>query len=540
MNDPHELALDPAQLDAVAQRLEQRCLEPEDYEVLKVMIETLSYLRQIVSEKAHSIQRLLRMIFGARTEKTTSVVPPRAPPAATGEAGPSAPENKPKRKGHGRRPANAYWGVRRVHVPHAQLHPGDPCPGCQKGKLRDTNRPAVLLRLVAQPPITGTRFDVQKLRCALCGQLYSATPPSEAGTEKFDPNVAPMIAVLRYGYGFPMNRIEQMQQDHGVPLPAGTQWELLQPHALELLPILEEHERQAALGQVVHNDDTTARILELETQIRKEQASAKDPEELRTGVFTTGIVAQVQAHTIALFKSGRQHAGENLQEVLDHRPSDLPPPIQMSDGLSRNKPPITPTIQANCNAHGRRGFVTVADDFPEKCSYVLETMRKVYVFEAQTRREGLSPEQRLRFHQQYSEPLLNGPEGLKPWLEDQFASRQVEPNSSLGKAISYILNRWEPLTLFLRKPGAPLDNNIDERLLKTAIRHRNNSLFYLTQNGARVGDLFMSLIVTCRFAGINPFDYLCTLRRFAHRLRDGPADWMPWNYKATAAALAST
>jgi hypothetical protein len=537
MKEPRELALNPAQMAALARRLEQRCLEPADYEVLKVVLDTLGYLRHIVREKAHSIQRLLRMIFGARTEKTASAVPRPGPPASTGE---SAPEGKKKRKGHGRRPAAAYWGARHVHVAHSQLKPGDSCPGCQKGKLCDTNRPAVLLRLVAQPPITATSFAVQNLRCALCGKLYSATPPPEAGTGKFDPNVASMLAVLRYGYGLPTNRIDQMQQDWGIPLPSGTQWGLVHEHALECVPVLEEFERQAASGQVVHNDDTTARILELETQIRHEQTTAEDPDELRTGIFTTGIIAQVQEHTIALFKSGRQHAGENLQDVLDHRPADLPPPIQMSDGLSRNKPSTTPTIQANCNAHGRRGFVTVADDYPEECTAVLETMSQVYAFDAQARREAMSPQQRLLLHQTYSDPLLNGPGGLKAYLDHKFASRQVEPNSSLGKAISYILKRWEPLTLFLRKPGAPLDNNIDERLLKTAIRHRNNSLFYLTQNGARVGDLFMSLIATCRLAGANPFDYLCTLRRFAHRLRDGPADWMPWNYKATAAALDST
>ena len=424
-----------------------------------------------------------------------------------------------------------------MRVPHSHLKPGDVCPGCDKGKLFDTERPAVILRLVAQPPITGTAFELQKLRCALCGKLYGATPPPEAGTEKFAPNVAVTLAILRYGYGLPMNRIEQMQADCGVPLPAGTQWELIQAHALELVPVLEEHERQAALSQVLHNDDTTTRILELEKQIKETCAAAADGEKPRTGIFTTGIIAQGRQHTIALFKSGGQHAGENLQDVLDHRPADLPPPIQMSDGLSRNKPRSTPTIPANCNAHGRRGFVTVADDFPGECARVLETMRQVYAFDAQTRREGMSDEQRLRFHQQYSDPLLNGPDGLKQWLESQFASRQVEPNSSLGDAISYVLKRWDPLTLFLRQPGAPIDNNVVERLLKTAIRHRNNSLFYKTENGAHVGDLFMSLIVTCRLARANPFDYLNTLRRYAHRLRDGPADWMPWNYQATVAAL---
>ncbi len=73
----------------------------------------------------------------------------------------------------------------------------------------------------------------------------------------------------------------------------------------------------------------------------------------------------------------------------------------------------------------------------------------------------------------------------------------MEPNSGLGKAISYMLRQWPALTLFLREPGAPLDNNLCERALKKAILHRKNSLFYKTLNGAEVGDLYMSLIHTC-------------------------------------------
>jgi len=534
MKAPCELDVDEARLDAVSRRLEQRCLEPEDYELLKVVINTVGYLRRVIMEKGHSIQRLLRMIFGAHTEKTDSVVPGRTPPG--GHAHPVTTRKK-KRKGHGRRGVGAYWGAGTACVSHQRLAPGDVCPDCGKGKLFDTARPAVLLRLVAQPPIAGTVFKLQKLRCALCGKIHGATPPPEAGAEKVAPNVAVMLAILRYGYGLPMNRIEQMQEDYGVPLPAGTQWELIREHARELAPILQEYERQAASGEVLHNDDTTARILELEKHIRQTRAEATAGEKPRTGIFTTGIIAQCKQHMIALFKSGRQHAGENLQDVLNNRPNNLPPPIQMSDGLSRNKPASTSTIQANCNAHGRRGFVAIADDFPQECTRVLETMRQVYAFDAHARRNALSDEQRLLFHQKHSAPLLNGPDGLKPWLESLFNSRQVEPNSSMGKAINYVLKRWNKLTLFLSHPGAPLDNNIAERILKTAIRHRNNSLFYRTQNGAHVGDLFMSLIVTCRMARVNPFDYLSTLRRFSQRLRDGPSQWMPWNYKTTAAAL---
>ena len=122
---------------------------------------------------------------------------------------------------------------------------------------------------------------------------------------------------------------------------------------------------------------------------------------------------------------------------------------------------------------------------------------------------------------------------LKGWAQAQLDDRTVEPNSGLGKAIAYLNNHWEKLTLFLRIAGAPLDNNICERALKKAILHRKNALFYRTPNGARVGDVFMSLIHTCQLNGVNPFDYLTELQQHAGALARNPGDWMPWNYQAT-------
>ena len=120
---------------------------------------------------------------------------------------------------------------------------------------------------------------------------------------------------------------------------------------------------------------------------------------------------------------------------------------------------------------------------------------------------------------------------LHTWLARQFDDRLVEPNSGLGQAISYLLKHWEKLTLFLRQPGAPLDNNTCERALKRAILHRKNSLFYKTFNGAHVGDVFMSLIHTCHLCGADAFDYLTQLQEHAESLSSDPSRWMPWNYR---------
>ncbi len=109
-------------------------------------------------------------------------------------------------------------------------------------------------------------------------------------------------------------------------------------------------------------------------------------------------------------------------------------------------------------------------------------------------------------------------EKLHAWLQTQFDESKEEPNSGLGEAIRYLLKHWERLTLFLRQAGAPLDNNIAERGLKKAILHRKNSLFYKTQNGAQVGDLFMSLIHTCELCDANPLDYLTALQKHSAEL----------------------
>jgi len=214
--------------------------------------------------------------------------------------------------------------------------------------------------------------------------------------------------------------------------------------------------------------------------------------------------------------------------VLALRATELEAPIQMCDALSRNMPRDLKTILANCLAHARRNFVDLAELFPDECRYVLEALKVVYKNEAHARQENLTPQARLEFHQAHSGPIMDD---LKAWLKRQFDDRLVEPNSPLGGAITYMQNHWEKLTLFLRKAGAPLDNNVCERALKKAILHRKNSLFYKTCNGALVGDILMSLIYTCELCGANPFDYLTELQRHAEEVSSNPQDWMPWNYR---------
>jgi len=470
-------------------------------------------LSESESEKLkEALHALAGMLPAPRsTEKTSTVLPPADPPKQ---------QAKEKAKGHGRNGASSYTGAKKVTVPHPTLHTGDHCPGCEKGKVYPQKEPRALVRVVGQAPLAATVYELDRLRCNLCGEVFTAPEPEGVGPEKYDETTAAMIALLKYGSGMPFYRLEKLEDLLGIPLPASTQWEIVEEEAEVIKAARDELIRQAAQGEVLHNDDTGMRVLSM----------VREASDDRTGVFTSGIVSTNQGQRIALYFTGRQHAGENLRDVLQHRVKDLNTPIQMCDALSRNTPKLTDGAEillALCLAHGRRQFVEVAANFPESCRYVLETLGDVYKYDAEARAAKLSPEQRLVFHQQHSAPLM---EKLHHWLEAQFALKQVEPNSGLGQAIKYLLRHWKGLTVFLREAGAPLDNNICERALKRAVLHRKNALFYRTLHGSEVGDLFMSLIHTCELAGANAFDYLTELQQHPRELADNPSAWMPWNY----------
>lgn len=378
-------------------------------------------------------------------------------------------------------------------------------------------------------------YYLQKLRCNLCGKVFTAPAPEAVGEEKYDATVGSTIALLKYGSGMPFNRLERLQGTVGIPLPASTQWDIIHALAEHAEPAFEELIRDAAQGEGVYNDDTVTRILECMGKRAREAARYESSAKIgkkkaadRKGLFTSGIVSTRAGRRIALFFSGHQHAGENLKDVLSRRAADLEAPIQMCDALSRNVPEELETILANCLAHRRRQFVDVADRFPQECRHVLEAIAVIYRNDALARQRNLSPQARLELHQVESGPAMTE---LKAWLARQFEDRLVEPNSALGEAITYMFRHWEPLTLFLRKAGAPLDNNICERVLKKAILHRKNALFYKTPRGAHVGDLFMSLIHTCELCEVNAFEYLTELERHSPKVASNPSGWMPWNYR---------
>jgi transposase len=532
---------------------------------LEEIVCTCVWLVFALQETTMTLQRLRRLLFGTSLKASpgpqessessqvggdetiaSGVLETEAfgSTVTAGEAPPEPSQNPERatptgghRPGTGRLGAVAYAGATRIECRHEELAVGQRCPVCGQGNLYAL--PAgVEIRIDGNALLNAMHYELEKLRCSACGEIFTAGLPAEVGEEKYSAQARAVLAVSRYYLGVPGYRLQGYQAMLGVPVPDATQWDQIEVVGDCAYRVFAQMEREAAQGEVIFQDDTAVRILSLMQENRALFAQAKRqglsaPKE-RTGMHTTALAVQVGEHIAILYYSSRQHAGENLQKLLEKRQAGLAKPLAMSDALSSNEvADEAALIRCHCLAHGRRKFSDLEAVFPHECQVVLEVLSQVFDHDEQARKEQLSPQARLAYHQAQSQALM---EGLKGWLATQIDEHLVEPNSALGKAIGYMQNHWETLTRFLSVPGAPLENNLAERALKLFIRQRNNSLFYKTPHSAYLASVLTSLIATCLYAGVNAVAYLVALQEHRREVFVDPAAWLPWAYAASRAS----
>jgi transposase len=551
MKRPQEVELSREDGEALMKRLEGNALTAEDRHVLGQILRWYFWLLFTLQEAKLSLKRLRVMLFGAKLTKRHGGAPGESPTTGGSDGGrrvgllaaggqttaADANDHQPSpgghRPGHGRQGAEAYVGAERVECRHEALAVGERCPVCGLGRLYKVP-PGVELRIDGNALLSAIRYELAKLRCSACGQVFTASLPEEAGQERYSPRARAVLAVSRYYLGVPLYRLEGYQAMVGVPVSDATQWDQIEGVADCAYPVFEHLQVLAAQGEVIYQDDTSVRILSLLKENRQAEAQAhgQSPPSERTGMYTTGLVVQVGERTICLYISGRSHAGENLEVLLTHRDADQGKPIVMSDALAANTADEAALIRCHCLAHGRRKFSELEEVWPEECAVVIEALKQVFDHEEEARVQQMNATERLAYHQAYSGPIM---EALKQWLDTQFEERLVEPNSSLGKAIAYLRGHWETLTRFLQVERAPLDTNIVERALKLIIRQRKNSLFYATEHSAYIASMLTSLIATCLHAGVNALEYLVALQEHRAAVFGDPAAWLPWNYHANLA-----
>jgi transposase len=544
MKRPEEVMLSREDGEALIERIERNALSAEDQRVLVKVLTFYFWLLFALREAKLSLRRLKALVFGEKPKK-------REPPSSGGttgdgstggklEAAPGGPEvagaeptqEKSRPPGHGCHGADVYRAAQTVACRHEELAVGERCPACGRGHLYRLP-PGVEMRLDGHALLSAVRYEVEKLRCSACGQIFTASLPVEAGPEKYRARARAVLALARYYLGVPWYRLESFQALVGIPVSDATQWDLVELVGDCAHPIFKYLEKLAAQGDVIYQDDTLGRVLTLieENQKAAAQATATGAVPARTGMQTTALIVQVGAQRICLYYTGRQHAGENLDALLAKREPHRDKPLVMSDALSSNKAAETQLIRCHCLAHGRRKFSDLDEVFPAESAVVVEALKLVFDHDKAARREQLSAHERLAYHQAKSGPIM---EALQKWLAQQTEERLVEPNSSLGKAIGYLLGHWPTLTRFLTVPGAPLDNNVAERALKLCIRQRKNSLFYATEHSAYIASVLTSVIATCLQAGVNALEYLVAVQEHRQEVFANPGAWLPWNYPAAA------
>lgn len=382
------------------------------------------------------------------------------------------------------------------------------------------------MRITGGPLLTTTVYKTEKLRCNLCLTVFEAAlPPGVRDTPRYDNRALAIMVLSKYFLATPFNRSREFQANLGIPLPASTcaekvflAWQMLGPLFLYL-------SYQAAQADKIGFDDTRIKVL----SFMKENQDRKDDPEFRRGYHTSVFVASTGELKVVLFRTGRQHAGENYRDLLAMREEGLKAPLAVSDGLECYFPHKATSIDVRCSSHARRKFYELEKVHPVLHEKALDLFGAIYKNNADAIK--LSPEERLAHHREHSRRPLNE---LVDLVENE--AEKLEPSSDEFKACDYLIKNWNQITSFMRIPGAPLDTNEEERMAKQVIKVRKSSLFFKTAQGAHMGDDFMGLIETCRANDVNVFDYLVWALDNHNELPRAPMNFTPWDFKRQGAS----
>jgi hypothetical protein len=380
------------------------------------------------------------------------------------DAQPKGDKGKPQRDNHGRRGAAALPDLIHEQHRHHDLTLGCPCPSCERGRLYRFF-PRTFVTISGQAPFAGHRHEVERLQCNVCGDVFEAALPDKlvadgVGNGKlYSYSAHSTVVMLKYLGVMPWHRQQTLQAAMGIMVPDACMWDMCETLSSVVRPVVCAIQGLAAASPLLYGDDTTARIFDLTAEIKTNRKTGKDTE--RTGCHTTAVIAQLTGgQRVAVFRVGIQHSGELMDQILANRPPGLPVPIVVGDASSSNNVTVCAVHMCGCNAHALRRFKALEDNHPNELRDILAAYRAVYKHDEYTKAQQMDDAQRLAYHRAHSRPVFN-----KMCLDAQalFDERKVEPNSSLGADLNYLLNHQRSLSAFHRLPGAPIDSRVESR-----------------------------------------------------------------------------
>ena len=451
-------------------------------------------------------------------------------------------EKKKRKGGGGKNAADDYTAAAEIECKlDDDKMPGKICPECNENKLFEVD-PKKVIRLVGNAPVTAFKFILQQTRC-VCGAFFTADVGDEFreiyNEDKYSPSALAAIMIIKYLMGSTFGKLEKIQAMAGVPLPASTQMNKIKIMGLPVIQsVMSVCKILAANAKALAFDDTRIRTLEK----RETKKGEKTHNGHGTAVIADGF--DNDENQVILFDFDvNKHAGEVICELLSKRDRDSLP-LLISDGLPAYDKCKENGVDVNCNVHARR---KVVEEDPKRETYVgyavLECYKEIYTNDRYAKDNGLTELERMQYHQENSRDHFEKIKAVFDIIVGVDISIKIrhkfeipdyltfdEPNSDLYKTAEYFLDRYGPLTQVLNIPGVPLDTNHVERIIKSIILLRKNSLFFHNHFSARYSADILSLLETANHSQVNVFDYMDFLLSNKEKVMANPHNYLPWIY----------
>ena len=388
---------------------------------------------------------------------------------------------KPKR-GHGPRCQPQLPMVEQVHELGPEEMDCDVCGGMVTEMLNQFEESEEIT--VVERSFVIVKHQRKKYRCSCNAKVVTApSPPKLIPGGRYSVEFAVEVATAKYLDHLPLERQVRMMGREGLVVDSQTLWDQLDALASRLEPTYEALGDRVLQSPVIHADESGWRWM----------GSSKP----KGSIWS---LSSVDTSFYRILTSKSLEAGRSL--LAGYRGTVVADGYIVYDSLSRDGPSFR---LANCWEHAKRKYEEASEYFPVACSEVLALIRELYKVEREV--PGPFPgnieaqQLRQRLRDEHSRPLVDK---IKEWALSQTGL----PRSEFGKAVRYMLERWEGLSVFLDDPLVPLDNNAAERALRGPVVGRKNHYGSRSERGAHVAALFYSLCETAKLCGVEPRRYL--------------------------------